>query len=166
MAAPASVHHPNRKPQASLSAQLHPTTLTTALLADEQKTTHHCPRAKRSKPANVRPAIVIGSRIAKNGSPRHQQTRTAKAPSSSSARPAALLIRISVNNRLGTRREIPCASSDTVGEFKQVAALYMGTKPEAMLLRRQGERALKDGLTLEDYGIGTGCSLDLEVDTC
>ena len=33
------------------------------------------------------------------------------------------------------------------------------------MLKRQGQRALKDGLTLEDYEIGNGSSLDLEVDT-
>ena len=35
-----------------------------------------------------------------------------------------------------------------------------------MMLKRQGERRLKDFLTLEDYAIGNGSSLDLEVDTC
>ena len=34
-----------------------------------------------------------------------------------------------------------------------------------MLLKRQGERPLRDFLTLEDYGISNGSSLDLEVDT-
>ena len=33
------------------------------------------------------------------------------------------------------------------------------------MLKRQGQRPLKDGLTLEDYEIGDGSSLDLEADT-
>ena len=33
------------------------------------------------------------------------------------------------------------------------------------MLKRQGQRALRDGLTLEDLEIGNGSSLDLEVDT-
>ena len=32
------------------------------------------------------------------------------------------------------------------------------------MLKRLGQRALKDGLTVEDYEIGNGSSLDLEVD--
>lgn len=35
-----------------------------------------------------------------------------------------------------------------------------------MLLKRQGECPFRDSLTLEDYGIKDGSSLDLEVDTC
>lgn len=35
-----------------------------------------------------------------------------------------------------------------------------------MLLKRQGERPFRDFLTLEDYGIKDGSSLDLKVDTC
>ncbi len=31
--------------------------------------------------------------------------------------------------------------------------------------KRQGQQALKDGLTLEDYEIGDGGSLNLEMDT-
>ena len=33
------------------------------------------------------------------------------------------------------------------------------------MLKRQGQRALRDGLTLEDYEIEDGSSVDLEVDT-
>lgn len=33
-----------------------------------------------------------------------------------------------------------------------------------MLLKRQGERPFRDFLTLEDYGIKAGSTLDLEVD--
>ena len=35
-----------------------------------------------------------------------------------------------------------------------------------MMLKRQGERPFKDFLTLDDYEIGNGSSLDLEIDTC
>lgn len=34
-----------------------------------------------------------------------------------------------------------------------------------MLLKRQGERPFRDFLTLLDYGINDGSSLDLEIDT-
>ena len=42
----------------------------------------------------------------------------------------------------------------------------LGIRPEAMVLKKQGERPLKDVLTLEDYEIHDGSSLDLEVNTC
>lgn len=34
------------------------------------------------------------------------------------------------------------------------------------MLKRQGERPFEDSLTLEDYEISNGSSLDLEIDTC
>ena len=76
------------------------------------------------------------------------------------------LIRLVINNRLGTKTEIPCSPSDTIGAVKKIAAVRLGTKPEAMILKKQSERPLKDALTLEDYEFYDGSSLDLEVDTC
>ena len=74
-------------------------------------------------------------------------------------------MRVFINNRLGARTEILCSPSDTIGAFKKIAAVYTGSRPEAMLLKRQGERPFRDFLTLEDYGVNNGSSLDLEVDT-
>ena len=76
------------------------------------------------------------------------------------------LIRLFINNRLGTKTEILCLSSYTIGAVKKFSANRLGTKPEAMILKKQGERPLKDALTLEDYEIRDGASLELEVDTC
>lgn len=70
-----------------------------------------------------------------------------------------------VNNRLGIRKEIPCSSSDTIGDFKKLAAIYLGVAADSIMLKRQGERPMKDFLTLEDYEVGNGACLDLEVDT-
>ena len=39
-----------------------------------------------------------------------------------------------------------------------------GMKPEAIMLKRQGQRTLRDNLTLEDYRTGDESSLDVEVD--
>ena len=75
------------------------------------------------------------------------------------------LIRLFVNNGLGSRYEILCSPSDSIGDFKKIVAVYSGMRPEAILLKRQGMRPLKDVLTLEDYEIGDGSSLDLEIDT-
>ena len=49
---------------------------------------------------------------------------------------SVVLIRVFVNNRLGTRTEIPCSPSDTVGALRRIAAVYLGTRPEAMMLKR------------------------------
>ncbi|KAI4192910.1 MAG: hypothetical protein LQ346_004090 [Caloplaca aetnensis] len=75
------------------------------------------------------------------------------------------LVHIFVNNRLGTRLEITCSASDSFGDVKKLVAFQSGIKAEAILLKRQGMRPFKDALTLEDYEIGNGSSLDMEVDT-
>ena len=43
--------------------------------------------------------------------------------------------------------------------------MKLGIKPEAMVLKGQGQRSLEDTLTLEDYEVGNGSWLDLEVGT-
>ena len=95
---------------------------------------------------------VLGSRIEKNRtSPRKQH-----AYPSGQATPSTSPIRVFITNRLGTKTEILCSPTDTIGAFKKLAAAYMGTRPEALLLKRQGERPFRDFLTLEDYGISNG----------
>ncbi|KAK0510650.1 hypothetical protein JMJ35_007082 [Cladonia borealis] len=74
------------------------------------------------------------------------------------------IIIVHINNRLGCRTAIQCSPLDTIRTLKMIVSCQLGIKPEAMLLKRQGQRALKDGLTLEDYEIGDGSSVDLEVD--
>ena len=75
------------------------------------------------------------------------------------------MIRVFVNNRLGAKAEIFCSPSDTVGDFKKIAARRLGTGAEAIRLKRQGQRALRDNITLGDYEIGIGSCLDYEIDT-
>lgn len=75
------------------------------------------------------------------------------------------MIVVKINNRLGTKTDIPCFGSDTVGNFKLLAAVKTGVPAGQMILKRQGERPFKDQLTLEDYGVSNGVQLDLEVDT-
>ena len=108
---------------------------------------------------------VIGSRVAKSST----TTKTAKSKShvapALGGRSGGGAIRVCVNNRLGSRAEIICSPSDTVGDFKRIAAQQLGTGAEAIRLKRQGQRALRDATTLEDYEIGNGSSLDYEIDT-
>ena len=70
-----------------------------------------------------------------------------------------------VNDRLGRRYEIRCLRSDSIKELKEQVARRSGTPAERILLKRQGMRAFKNELTLEEYEIGDGAALDLEVDT-
>ena len=74
------------------------------------------------------------------------------------------LIVVRVNNRLGKKAEIPCFPTDTIGDFKKIASHMLGLKAENILLKRQGMRPFKNNLTSEDYEIGNGSSLDLEID--
>ena len=119
---------------------------------------------------------LIGSRISKHrrtaaGDNRREastRSRTAKNAcknkSTSNATTQGIIV-VHLNNRLGRGTAIPCSPQDTIHKLKLLASLKLGTRPETMMLKRQGQRALKDGLTLEDYEVGNGSSLDLEVDT-
>ena len=107
-------------------------------------------------------STVFKSRIEKKRTMHNDKTTR----SSAKVTPSTGLIRLFINNRLGTKTEISCSPSDTIGAVKKFAAIRLGTKPDAMILKRQSERPLKDALTLEDYEIHDGASLELEVDTC
>ena len=75
------------------------------------------------------------------------------------------MILVTVNDRLGTKKQVPCLPSDTVKDFKAVVAMMIGRRPHEILLKRQSERPFKDFLTLQDYGVSNNVQLDLEVDT-
>ncbi|KAI9791213.1 MAG: hypothetical protein M1816_004205 [Peltula sp. TS41687] len=91
---------------------------------------------------------------------------TSKGSSTSTVAPSnEPMIIVNVNDRLGTKAAIPCLASDPIGLFKAQVAARIGRQPHEILLKRQGERPFKDGLTLEDYGVSNGVQLDLELDT-
>ena len=81
------------------------------------------------------------------------------------AQPQQEMILVTVNDRLGTKKQIPCLPTDTVKDFKAVVAMMIGRRPREILLKRQSERPFKDFLTLQDYGVSNNVQLDLEVDT-
>ncbi|KAI4254168.1 MAG: hypothetical protein LQ352_003247 [Teloschistes flavicans] len=78
-----------------------------------------------------------------------------------SPRPKLTLIKVFINNPFGATQEISCSRSDTVFELKQIAAKFLGMKPEAALLKRRGQPPMRDLLTLADYEVKDGSSLDL-----
>lgn len=75
------------------------------------------------------------------------------------------MIEVFVNDRLGTRVKVPCYASDTIKLFKAQVASMIGRHPREIMLKRQGQRPYKDQLSLEDYEISNGASVDLEIDT-
>ena len=70
-----------------------------------------------------------------------------------------------VKNRRGIKIEISCSPKDSIGEFKAIVVYESGSQQETILLKGQGTRPYKDTLTLEDYEIGDGSSLDLVLAT-
>lgn len=70
------------------------------------------------------------------------------------------MLEIVCNDRLGRKITVKCLPEDTIGEFKQVLGLQIGTQPEKLVLKK-GYTVFKDHITLEDYEIGDGSSLEL-----
>lgn len=93
----------------------------------------------------------------KKESKEKKEKKRAAAP----APPQEEMIRVRINDRLGTATTIPCFASDNIKAFKSLVAIQIGRKPHEILLKRQGERPFKDQLTLADYGVSNGVQLDL-----
>ncbi|KAJ9664024.1 hypothetical protein H2198_000527 [Neophaeococcomyces mojaviensis] len=96
---------------------------------------------------------------------KREEKKTKNPATPQPAVPQQEMILVTVNDRLGTKKQIPCLPSDTVKDFKAVVAMMIGRRPHEILLKRQSERPFKDFLTLQDYGVGNNVQLDLEVDT-
>ena len=94
-----------------------------------------------------------------------QSVEVKKPTASKSKAPTGPMMLVAVNDRLGTKKEVPCLGADTIGDFKKLVAMQIGRKPHEIMLKRQSERALKDHLTLDDYEISSGVQLDLELNT-
>jgi len=88
-----------------------------------------------------------------------------KKPVAVTPTPTQPMIIVYVNDRLGTKKAIPCFATDPIKDFKVIVASMIGRQPHEILLKRQGERPFKDQLTLQDYGVSNNVQLDLEVDT-
>ncbi|KAH9815203.1 ubiquitin-like protein [Melampsora americana] len=64
------------------------------------------------------------------------------------------MIEVIVNDRLGTK--------DTVGEFKVLVAAQTGTNPSKMMIFCNRYKEFKDHITLADYEIHDGMSIELQ----
>ena len=70
------------------------------------------------------------------------------------------MIEIIANDRIGKKVRIKCFPSDTIFILKQLISAHIGTKAEKIRLQKS-YTVLKDHITLEDYEIKHGSSLEL-----
>lgn len=85
------------------------------------------------------------------------------------------------NDRLGKKIRVKCDPDDTIGDFKKLVAAQIGTAPEkvstcqdgrmederlrrtlgAQIILKKWYSTFKDHITLADYEIGNGSSLEM-----
>jgi len=70
------------------------------------------------------------------------------------------VIDLTLDDRLGKKILITCNSDDTVGDLKKIVGLRTGVRP-AKLRLQLASSVLKDHVTLEDYEVQTGSTLEL-----
>lgn len=71
-----------------------------------------------------------------------------------------VMIEVMVNDRLGKKVRVKCLEEDTVGDFKKVLGLLLGTQASKLVLQK-GDSVLKDHITLYDYEINDSTNLEL-----
>ena len=70
------------------------------------------------------------------------------------------MMEVIANDRLCKKVRIKCFPTDTIYNFKQLIAAHIGTKPEKIRLQKS-YTIFKDHISLEDYEIKDGSSLEL-----
>ncbi|EPX75083.1 ubiquitin-like protein modifier Hub1 [Schizosaccharomyces osmophilus] len=70
------------------------------------------------------------------------------------------MIEVLCNDRLGKKVRVKCMPDDTIGDFKKLVAAQTGTDPRRIVLRKW-HSTYKDNITLADYEIHDGMSLEL-----
>jgi ubiquitin-like protein 5 len=71
-----------------------------------------------------------------------------------------MMMELIVNDRIGKKVRIKCFPTDSIYNLKQLIAAHIGTKPEKIRLQ-QSYKVLKDQISIEDYEIKDGSSLEL-----
>lgn len=92
-----------------------------------------------------------------------REPKEKKAPAAPVSNEAYIIV--SVNDRLGTKTQVPCLPSDPIKVLKAMVAAQIGRPVHEIMLKRQGERPFLDKLSLADYGISNGVQIDLELNT-
>jgi hypothetical protein len=95
--------------------------------------------------------------------PREDKSSKPSAPPIASTGEAMIIV--TVNDRLGTKTQVPCLPSDPVKVLKAMVAAKIGRPVHEIMLKRQGERPFHDQLSLADYSISNGVQIDLELNT-
>ncbi|KAG9386779.1 Mitosis protein dim1 [Pyrenophora tritici-repentis] len=93
--------------------------------------------------------------------PREPKKTATAAPSV----PSEPMILVTINDRLGTKTQVPCLPSDPIKLLKAMVAAKIGRPVHEIMLKRQGERPFHDNLTCADYAISNGVQIDLELNT-
>jgi len=70
------------------------------------------------------------------------------------------MIEVICNDRLGKKVRVKCEPDDTIGDFKKLVAAQIGTSSEKIVLKKWYS-TFKDHITLADYEIGNGSSLEM-----
>ncbi|GME97090.1 unnamed protein product [Ambrosiozyma monospora] len=70
------------------------------------------------------------------------------------------MLEVTCNDRLGKKIVVKCLPSDTIGDFKKVLGLQIGTDHNKLTLKK-GYMIFKDHITLDDYEIHDGTNLEL-----
>ena len=73
---------------------------------------------------------------------------------------AAVMIEVVLNDRLGRKLRVKCNSTDSVGILKRLVSAQVGTAADKLRIQRWYQ-VFKDHVTLDDYEIHDGSSLDL-----
>jgi ubiquitin-like protein 5 len=70
------------------------------------------------------------------------------------------MLEVILNDRLGNKVIVKCNEDDTIGDLKKLAAAQLGTRAEKLRIQKW-YTVYKDHITLEDYEISNGMSLEL-----
>ncbi|KAI9511503.1 ubiquitin-related domain-containing protein [Russula earlei] len=70
------------------------------------------------------------------------------------------LIEVIANDRLGRKVRVKCSPQDTVGDLKKLIAAQTGTDYRKIQLKKW-YTTFKDHITLDDYEIHDGMSLEM-----
>ncbi|KAG9185418.1 hypothetical protein G6011_07962 [Alternaria panax] len=115
-------------------------------------------RRHRSRSRDRKPRDTTRDRSS-DGKPKEKKKPAAPAA------PSEPMILVTINDRLGTKTQVPCLPSDPIKLLKAMVAAKIGRPVHEIMLKRQGERPFHDNLTCADYAISNGVQIDLELNT-
>ncbi|CAG5156519.1 uncharacterized protein ALTATR162_LOCUS4316 [Alternaria atra] len=98
-------------------------------------------------------------------STRDRDSKPKEKKAAAPAAPSEPMILVTINDRLGTKTQVPCLPSDPIKLLKAMVAAKIGRPVHEIMLKRQGERPFHDNLTCADYAISNGVQIDLELNT-